>query len=243
MTGFPPPRAALFDLDGTLINSEPRSLAVWSRLFEVFDTPCDEAVLHRLLGRRGEDVFAEDPGIFPAVPWDVIVAELRVIQRDPRLPESQILPESAAFVRRLHTAGVPFALVTSSGRQWAEIALERLGVRELFAGIVSAGDVRRGKPDPEPYLSGARLVGHAPEHTVVFEDTPAGIASGRRAGARVVAVTTTHERTVLEGADLIVDHLTEVDWPRVPPRRAASVVTTARPVRGPAGVGTDTERR
>ncbi|MDA0567265.1 HAD family phosphatase [Streptomonospora sp. S1-112] len=209
------PRAALFDLDGTLINSEPRSMEVWSRLLDLHNIPHDEATLHRFMGRRGTDVLEEDPSLFPGVTWDVLLAELQVIQSAPDLPETRELPESAAFVRRLHAEGVPFALVTSAGPQWAEIALERLGVRSMFKGLITAADVTEGKPHPQGYLAGADLLGYAPEHIVVFEDTPAGIEAGRRAGMRVVAITTTHDPAVLSGADLIVDHLTEVDWPRL----------------------------
>ncbi|MUL39968.1 HAD family phosphatase [Streptomonospora sp. PA3] len=209
------PRAALFDLDGTLINSEPRSMEVWSRLLDMHNVPHDETTLHRFMGRRGADVLTEDPQLFPGVTWDVLLAELQLIQSAPDLPDSQELPESVAFLHRLHARGVPFGLVTSAGRGWARTALDRLGVLGMFRGLVTATDVTAGKPDPEGYLSGARMLGEDPARIVVFEDTPAGIEAGRRAGMRVVAITTTHEPAVLGRADLVVDHLTEVDWPRI----------------------------
>ncbi|MBB6170149.1 sugar-phosphatase [Nocardiopsis mwathae] len=209
------PRAALFDLDGTLINSEPRSMATWSRLLDMYNVPYDTATLHRFMGRRGPDVIAEDPALFPGVTWDVLLAEIQEIGRDPDLPPVAELPASVEFVHRLHTRGVPFALVTSAGREWAERALTMLGVRSLFRGVVAASDVTTGKPDPEGFLAGAEILGHAPEHIVVFEDTPAGIEAARRAGMRAVGITTTHESSALRDADLIVDHLTEVDWPRL----------------------------
>jgi sugar-phosphatase len=215
MNDATPPRAALFDLDGTLINSEPRSLATWARLLDAHNVPYDEATLHRFMGRRGADVLSEDPALFPGVTWDVLLAELQQIGSSPDLPPVRDLPESVAFVRRLHAEGVPFALVTSAGRDWAELALERLGVAELFKGLVTAADVAVGKPDPRGYLMGADILGYAPEHIVVFEDTPAGIQAGKTAGMRVVGITTTHDRTKLGEADLVVDHLTEVDWPRL----------------------------
>ncbi|KIH99325.1 HAD family hydrolase [Streptomonospora alba] len=211
----PAPRAALFDLDGTLINSEPRSMEVWSRLLDMHNVPYDESTLHRFMGRRGADVFNEDPHLFPGVTWDVLLAELQMIQADPDLPPSQELPESVAFLHRLFAQGVPFGLVTSAGRGWAHVALERLGVLPMFRGLVTAGDVTEGKPDPQGYLSGARILDEDPARVVVFEDTPAGIEAGLRAGMRVVAITTTHEPAVLSRADLVVDHLTEVDWPRI----------------------------
>ncbi|GAA4893100.1 HAD family hydrolase [Streptomonospora salina] len=211
----PGPRAALFDLDGTLINSEPRSLQVWSRLLDMHNVAYDESTLHRFMGRRGADVLNEDPHLFPGVTWDVLLAELQMIQADPDLPPSEELPRSVAFLHRLHAQGVPFGLVTSAGRGWADIALERMGVLAMFRGLVTAADVAEGKPDPEGYLGGARLLGEDPARVVVFEDTPAGIEAGRRAGMRVVAITTTHGPAALSRADLVVDHLTEVDWPGI----------------------------
>lgn len=209
------PRAALFDLDGTLINSEPRSLATWAKLLDAHNVPYDDDRLHTFMGRRGADVLADQPDLFPGVSWDVLVAELRMYGESPDLPEVELLPESVAFLRRLHAEGVPFALVTSAGRDWARLALERLGVLELFKGLVTAGDVTVGKPDPQGYLRGAEILGFAPEHVVVFEDAPAGVEAGKRAGMRVVGITTTHSRGALGRADLLVDHLTEVDWPRL----------------------------
>ncbi|GAA3759775.1 sugar-phosphatase [Spinactinospora alkalitolerans] len=213
-----PPRAALFDLDGTLINSEPRSLATWAKLLDAHNVPYDRELLHKFMGRRGTDVLADHPELLPGITLDVLIAELRVYGQDPDLPPVEHLPESVAFLRRLHAEGVPFALVTSAGRDWAELALTDLGVRELFKGLVTAGDVSEGKPDPQGYLRGAEILGYAPEHIVVFEDTPAGVQAGKSAGMRVVGITTTHERPALDRADLVVDHLTEVDWPRIVPR-------------------------
>ncbi|MGI5118858.1 HAD family hydrolase [Marinactinospora thermotolerans] len=211
------PRAALFDLDGTLINSEPRSVAVWAKLLDAHNVDYDETTLRRFMGRRGKDVLSEYPDLLPGVTLDVLIDELQIYGSAPDLPPVEHLPESVSFLRRLHAEGVPFALVTSAGREWAETALTQLGVRELFKGLVTAGDVTEGKPDPQGYLRGAEILGYAPEHIVVFEDTPAGIQAGRRAGMRVVAITTTHARELLDGADRIVDHLTEVDWPRLTP--------------------------
>ncbi|WP_046470733.1 HAD family hydrolase [Allosalinactinospora lopnorensis] len=208
-------RAALFDLDGTLINSEPRSLTIWAKLLDAHNVPYDESTLHRFMGRRGPDVLAEDPGLFPNVTWDVLLGELRMIAQAPGLPPVRRLPESLAFLRRLYAEGVPFDLVTSAGRQWAEGALADLEVFEMFKGLVTAGDVARGKPGPQGYLIGAEILGHDPEHIAVFEDTPAGVEAGSRAGMRVVGITNTHGHAALERADLVVDHLTEVDWPRL----------------------------
>jgi sugar-phosphatase len=76
--------------------------------------------------------------------------------------------------------------------------------------LVPADEITHGKPDPEGYLRGARLLGVAPEDAVVIEDAPAGIAAGRAAGARVIALTTTHPPAALGEADAIVPTLARV---------------------------------
>ncbi|EOR70417.1 HAD family hydrolase [Thermobifida fusca] len=209
------PRAALFDLDGTLINSEPRSVAVWARVLQDRGVEPDEALLRKFMGRRGEDVINELAHLFPGESVEDIFADRWRYGQDPDLPPVEQLPESVAFLKYLHAQGVPFALVTSAGRQWAESTLEWLGVRDMFRGIISADDVTVGKPHPEGYLSGAELVGYGPEHIVVFEDTPAGIMAGRNAGMRVVGVTTTHPPQALAHAHLVVEHLGQVGWPQL----------------------------
>ncbi|KUP95504.1 HAD family hydrolase [Thermobifida cellulosilytica] len=214
-TGRPEPRAALFDLDGTLVNSEPRSVAVWARVLRARGVEPDEALLRRFMGRRGKDVIAEFSHLFPGETPQDVFADVWRYGQDPDLPPVQHLPESVAFLHHLHARGVPFALVTSAGRRWAESALEQMGVRGMFRGLITADDVTVGKPHPEGYLGGAELLGHRPEHVVVFEDTPAGVAAGRSAGMRVVGVTTTHPPQALSQADLVVDHLTQVAWPQL----------------------------
>jgi sugar-phosphatase len=89
------------------------------------------------------------------------------------------------------------------------LALARLGaaslpVPEIF---VTFDDVKNGKPDPEPYLLGAKLMGLAPSDTYVVEDAPAGVTAGIQAGATVLAVTTTHAHGVLRYASDIVENL------------------------------------
>jgi sugar-phosphatase len=103
-----------------------------------------------------------------------------------------------------------YAVVTSATR---ELAIARLGYAGLPApaNIVSADDVRDGKPSPEPYLAGAKLLGMKAKDCLVFEDAPAGINSARAAGMRVVALQTTYSAHELQDADALVKSLDEVE--------------------------------
>jgi sugar-phosphatase len=105
----------------------------------------------------------------------------------------------------LLAAGLPLAIVTSCARELAELRLAAAGLPEP-AVLVTADDVSRGKPDPEPYLTAARLLGAAPAACVVLEDALAGVVAGRAAGMAVIAFTTGHTADELAsaGADVIL---------------------------------------
>lgn len=181
--------AVLFDLDGTLVDSEDRT----------------ERAVARFLSERGVDSVGVGPADLHGVTWGAIATTLA--RRWPHLgdPEGIAAALSEAFhhtimdspppqlpgaVEALRGAAavVPVAIVTSGDRATVEVVIDQLGIREVLAATVCAEDISRSKPDPEPYLLGARRVGVEPRRCLVFEDSGAGIASARAAGARVVRV-------------------------------------------------------
>jgi sugar-phosphatase len=91
--------------------------------------------------------------------------------------------------------------------------MELLGMRDRFEAIVSGEEVARGKPAPDVFLRAAEHLGLAPARAVVLEDAPAGVAAGRAAGARVIAIASTFPAARLGEADLVVSSFTEILWP------------------------------
>ena len=120
-----------------------------------------------------------------------------------------------AFVDELAARRVPRAVATSASRYDADRLLGRTGLRDRFDVVVTAEDVRRGKPDPEVYLLAARGLGLPPAHCLVFEDAVVGVQAARSAGMRVIGVSTTHSGTELRaaGAERAVEHFEGVTWP------------------------------
>ena len=210
-----PVRAAVFDLDGTIADSEPRSRLALRRMFEHYGVPHDDELLARFVGRRGPEVFAELGHLFPGHDPAHLSAEVGARFRTPGLPPIAALPGAVELASEIHRRGDPLALVTSATRDHATATLERLGLLGLFTVIVAGGDVTAGKPDPEGYRRASDELGMAPSHCVVFEDSPAGLAAARAAGMYCIAVATTHPRSELSAADHIVSDLTEVTWPVV----------------------------
>jgi beta-phosphoglucomutase-like phosphatase (HAD superfamily) len=210
-----PARAAVFDLDGTIADSEPRSRLALRRMFEHYGVPPDDELLARFVGRRGPEVFAELGHLFPGRDPAHLSAEVGARFSTPGLPPIAALPGAVELASEIHQLGDPLALVTSATRDHAVPTLERLGLLGLFTVIVAGGDVAAGKPDPEGYRRASDELGVPPSRCVVFEDSPAGLAAARAAGMYCVAVATTHPRSELGAADRIVSDLTEITWPVV----------------------------
>jgi sugar-phosphatase len=104
-----------------------------------------------------------------------------------------------------------WAVVTSGSSALARARLRQAGL-PIPPILVTADNVTRGKPDPEPYLIGAQRLGVAAKRCVVVEDAPAGIEAGHKAGMRVIGIQATHTREVLleKGADIVIEQLTQL---------------------------------
>ncbi|AEE45916.1 HAD-superfamily hydrolase, subfamily IA, variant 3 [Cellulomonas fimi ATCC 484] len=190
------PAAALWDMDGTLIDTEPYWIAAEIELVESFGGVWTHEDGYAMVGNpmsvavtalRGRGVDLPDEEIADFLNGRVRAAVAAGVPWQPGAQE---------ILRALHDAGVPMALVTSSFRVLAQPFAEVVG---LFDVVVSGDDVARPKPDPEPYLTAARLLGVPVERCVALEDSRSGVASAVASGARVVAVEVMQELEDREG--------------------------------------------
>jgi sugar-phosphatase len=190
--------AALFDMDGTLVDSTSLVEQEWRQWAQGKGIDAAE-VARSSYGRRTEDVIRQYlPDVDPA-------AELnRFREMASRLDQSVAgaVPGAVEFV-----SGIPagrWAVVTSAPHRIAKVRLLACGF-PLPEVLIGADDVRRGKPDPEGFLAAARQVEQAPADCLVFEDAPAGVLAGQRAGMRVVTLETTHPGHSFEGCVQVRD--------------------------------------
>lgn len=197
------PRVVLFDLDGTLVDSSRDMVSAWSEVITAARLELgDVAELHGVPARQslarllGPERQAELPH------WVEQLLELECTQTS----QTSALPGAAELLDLLQEQQVEWGVVTSCARQLARARLSATGlpIPEL---LVTVDDVSRGKPDPEPYLLGARLAGVSPAEALVVEDAIAGIDSGLAAGAVVAAVATTHEPAELSRAHHVLPDL------------------------------------
>ena len=176
-------RALLFDVDGTLVDSSAVVERIWRQFARRHGLDPDE-ILAASHGRRTGDVVAR------FAPAGVDLAAETALVTAQEVDDTGGVAAVAGAGELL--AGLPvdrWALVTSASRELAvrRMAMAGLGLPPV---IISADDVHAGKPDPEGYLAAASRLGVPAATTVVFEDTDAGLAAARAAGAREVAVGT-----------------------------------------------------
>ncbi|MET7606034.1 HAD family phosphatase [Streptomyces avermitilis] len=205
--------AALFDLDGTLIDTEPRSREAWSRLFHDHEVPADEETIRSFAGRPGIEALRDHVHRFPGRTVEELFAQALAYTTLADMPSVTTVPGALELVQQLRKSGVPMGVVTSGTRAYAMHELGVIGALDLFDVIVTADDVTRGKPDPQGYLAGCAALGVEPSAVVVFEDAPAGVAAAKSAGAHCVAIASTQSPAALAAADVIVPDLTGVTWP------------------------------
>lgn len=186
--------AVLFDLDGVLVESRESTERVW--LAWAQKNGIEEGALRSAMHgvRSAEVVRSLRPDLDAAAEADEI--ERRQAEDTEGL---RAIPGAVAALQALKPDRI--AVVTSGTRPLALARLAAVGI-EPPAVIVFAGDVARGKPDPEGYLLGAQELGAAPADCVVLEDAPAGIQAGRAAGMHVVGITTTHDPAELDAHEL-----------------------------------------
>lgn len=177
--------ACLFDLDGTLIDTE--SLAISSNLevFAALGHPVSLDFLHQLIGK---DSVAAGALIAKAYPTLDIEELDRALYQSFYSRIGAGLPLKPGASELLAQITMPKAIVTSTGREGAHRKLEVAGIAGFFADVITRDDVTRAKPDPEPYLLAARRLGVTPARCLVFEDSDIGAEAAHRAGCVVVQV-------------------------------------------------------
>jgi beta-phosphoglucomutase-like phosphatase (HAD superfamily) len=186
MTSSALPSAVLWDMDGTLIDTEPYWMAAEADLASRFGIPWTYDDGLQLVGNSldtSAQVFIDRGVCLEAKEiTSTMIAQVATRTREhmPWLQDSRMLLDE------LVAAGVPCALVTASIGVLVDTFVDAAG--DVFAAVVTGDQVRNGKPDPEPYLTAAQRLGVDPRQCVAIEDSPAGVRSAHASGAVTLAV-------------------------------------------------------
>jgi HAD superfamily hydrolase (TIGR01509 family) len=210
------PRGVIFDMDGVLVDSGAHHRAAWRALLRELAVEEPPEAWRSTIGRPSEEAVSLLLGR-ELPPGEARRLARRKHEHYARAAHAglPVVPGAAGFVRRLADLGVPRAVGTSARRVDADRLLGAAGLLPLFAAIVTAEDVAAGKPDPEVYLKAAHGIGIPPAQCLVFEDSVVGIEAARRAGMRVVGLTTAHHAMELlaAGAAHAIADFEGCPWP------------------------------
>lgn len=179
-------KALLFDLDGTLLLSDPLHYEVFSEMFaERGMTLTQDIYEKRIHGHHNLDSF---PKLFPGEDPQALSDDKEARFRDRLGLGTPPMPGAVALLDRADAEGWRLAVVTNAPRENGEHMLDAIGLRDRFELLIIGDECSRAKPDPEPYLAAMRDLGVRPADCIAFEDSPSGMRAAARSGAYAVGI-------------------------------------------------------
>jgi len=208
-------KAAIFDLDGVIVDTVPLHFRAWKRMFSEYGKDFTfedykEKVdgIPRLDGARAvlTDLDAEE---LEKAASRKQAYYLETVNKG----EIDVYPSTVKLIKQLKEKRTKVAAASSSRN--CRYILEKVGLLELFDAIVGGGDFNKGKPDPEIFLLAASKINAAPSESVVFEDAMLGVEAAKNGKMICVGIARKGERELLKKADLVVADLNEVDYAKL----------------------------
>jgi beta-phosphoglucomutase len=207
---MPEKRAILWDMDGVLVDTGKVHYQSWEKVLKPYDIPYSWDVFAGTFGMTNKAIITN---LFDNPSADFIQEmdeEKEQLFRE-NVPGNVLeIPGARQWLERFQSWGYPQAVCSSAPPANIETLLNEIGIQPYFQAIVSASKMA-SKPDPAVFLTAAEMLGVPPSQCVVIEDATAGIEGARRAGMKCVALTTTSSAEYLQGADLVIGDLNDLD--------------------------------
>lgn len=204
--------AVLFDMDGVIIDSEPLWSEAEKRLLARRNLSYSPSLKTAMMGRDAKGavrLLREHYSLTDSV--EELIGERNHLIAELFKEDLKTIPGALELVRSVIAEGIITGLVSSSSQPLIELALEKIGATGLFAITLSGDQVARGKPAPDVYITAAERLGVKPEHCLVIEDAPHGVAAAKHAGMCCLAIDTSVNVVELTTADRVVSGFEEVD--------------------------------
>jgi beta-phosphoglucomutase family hydrolase len=186
-------RALIFDMDGTIVDNMAFHTQSWITFFERRGRAIDADEFFRTTaGRQGKEIIRSHMGEqLGDEEVAVLNHEKEAVYRELYAPHLKAVEGFEDLIADARSQGILLAVGTAAPPANVEFTLDGLDLRRHFETVVGATDVARGKPHPDVFIEAARRCGALPQDCIVFEDAPLGVEAARRAGMRVVVITTT----------------------------------------------------
>lgn len=188
-------KGVIFDLDGTMVDNMLAHHIIWQKVLgdlglkltigevkkKVYGV--NEEILERLFDDR-----------FSLIERQQISAKKELEYRKSFLPKLKLIAGLSEFLKSLKTHNIPMGIGSAAPPENVDFVLDHLKIRHYFKSIRHAQNIEKGKPHPEIFLKVSEDLGSLPQHCLVFEDSPTGIETARRARCPAMAITTTHQK-------------------------------------------------
>jgi beta-phosphoglucomutase family hydrolase len=210
------PKAVIFDMDGTLVDSTSADFLAWQKLFSQYNKELTFSDYIPLLGIKSAQVVKD---FLPVKNDEEVQFALtkKLVFFHEIISENGIYPVPFAdvFLKRMKQYNIPVALATSSRRAKVEMVMEKLNLLICFDAVVTGGEVKNGKPAPDIFFKAAEKLSVSPEDCIVFEDAANGVRAAKSAGMKCVALASNQTVDTLREADLIIDTFENLTFPNV----------------------------
>jgi HAD superfamily hydrolase (TIGR01509 family) len=192
-------QGVIFDMDGTMVNNMMAHHRAWQRKLAELGLELSMEEVHERIHGVNEEILERLFGDrFTAADRKRIAAEKEAAYREVFKEELQLLSGLEDFLEYLFEEEVPMAIGTAAPAENVDFVLDELDLRRYFGAIRHAGDVTRGKPDPQVFELAAEGIDVPVQQCLIFEDSPTGAEASERAGAACVVLTTTHQPSEFE---------------------------------------------
>ncbi|PZR38709.1 MAG: HAD family phosphatase [Azospira oryzae] len=205
------PFALLFDMDGVIVDSNPAHKIALQKFARQHGYDLDEQQLReKIYGRTNKEWITNLFGVLPADTLQQYAHEKEAMYREIYKDDIQPVKGLVAFLDMLEANNIAKAIGTSAPRVNVDFSLSSTNLQNYFSIILDDTFVTHGKPDPEIYIKCAAAVGLPNAQCIVVEDSLSGVTAGKRAGSKVIGITTTHTKEELSEADLIINDFDEL---------------------------------